>query len=91
MTGPLDASPPRPAGWRAWLRRAAHHFLPEDQVRTHEGRGKHTGPSDAATAGRAAAPPETPESLDHVLRTALEARTAPEDDDGGGGRKDPAV
>ena len=77
----------RRSGWRAWLWRAAHHFLPEDpapaepdrQTEAPSAEGAATspvrGPEHETGSGSADGQP----SLDHVLRTAAEARALPED------------
>jgi hypothetical protein len=72
------------SGWRVWLRRAAHHFLPEDPVPAQS-----LARREAAAAGGARVASATGDerrarngssggvdsSLDHVLRSAAESRS----------------
>jgi hypothetical protein len=92
----LHESGERRSGWRVWLRRAAHHFLPEDQTpakppakgetaaaagdaRVSSGRGGPGAPGDEHPGGTGRSGGADP-SLDHVLRSAAEARAMPERD-----------
>jgi hypothetical protein len=62
------------SGWRVWLRRAAHHFLPEDPAPLPTP----SEPSAAASTSNTSTGPGAQTSLDHVLRTAAEARATQE-------------
>jgi hypothetical protein len=87
----------RRSGWRVWLRRAAHHFLPEDpepatqpanweaaaaagDARVAGGPGALGAPGDEHPGGNGR-PGGVDPSLDHVLRSAAEARAVPERDE----------
>ncbi len=67
----------RRSGWRVWLRRAAHHFLPEDPVLAAGDAG---APGDERRGGNGGSGGAEP-SLDHVLRSAAAAGAVPERDE----------